>query len=447
MIDCRCRVLRGLLLALALLMAPSTPWAQEVVIEDEEAARANPEALLAAAVQLMERGLLDQAGTVIDRAEEYGAEINLVRFQRARLAERQGDLEAAAGFYRDMLLDEPDALRVRLELGRVYFLLEDDTKSQLQFNYALAGDLPEPVVANVRRFLRQIKARRRWALGFDFAFAPDTNINAATSKREVELFNLPFRLNDDAREESGVGIDFRLNGRYDVPLTSNVLLRQTGTLRRVDYDGGNFDDMNLALSAGPLLRRGDDEYSLAVQGGYRWFRDDRYSQFYGLRGSWRGRITDRTELQIGLQGLQLEHETNERLDGPRYSISIDPFYSLSPQSLLRGALTLDREETDDPTERSTGIFLGVGLFTELPAGFNIYVEPGIELRHYEEELVAFGDRKDSITGSFEINLRNRQLDFYGFTPLIGTILERRWSKLDFFEFERARFTLGVTREF
>ncbi len=432
------------LAALALVCAPLAPaFAQDrppagpqaparpepggrVVIEDEAAARADPNGLVAAAAELVNRNLLDQAGTLLDRAEEFGADAQSLRFQRARLAEARGDLEAAAGFYRQMLLQDPNILRVRLELGRVYFLLGDDRKSALQFNYALAGDLPEPVVQNVRRFLRRIDARRLWGFDFDFAFAPDTNVNAATSRREVSIFDLPFELDDDARETSGIGIDVKTSGRFDVPLTDNrsVLLRQTAFVRRLDYEGGDFDDTNLALSAGPLVRLGNNqEVSASALFGRRWFGDEGYSHYLGMRAAWQGRVTDRVNLGLNVQGFRLKHDEAERLDGPRFLVGVNPLYSLTPQSLLRGSVTLDRVRASDPTERSVGLFLGIGLFTELPFGFNVYAEPGIEFRKYDSNIPGFGfDKKDSITYSFEVNLRNRQLDFFGFTPLIGTVL-------------------------
>ncbi|MCB1885278.1 MAG: DUF560 domain-containing protein [Geminicoccaceae bacterium] len=426
---------------------PSPAAAQEVTIENEAAARANPELLLGAAAQLIDRGLLPQAGALIDKAVSFGVDANKARFQRARLAERAGNLEGAAAIYREMLLAEPDALRVRLELGRIYFLLQDDAKSELQFNYALAGDLPEPVVANVRNFLAQIKSRRRYAFDFDFAIAPDTNVNAATSQRQVELYDLPFQLDDNAREKSGVGIDVSTSGRYDVPVVPGLLVRQTASLRRVDYEGGNFDDTNLAYSVGPVLRQGNTEVTAAALLGRRWYSDDGYSYYYGLRGGWQSRVADRLDLALGVQAYNLKYDDAKRLDGPRFSISANPLYALSPQSLLRGAVTVDRELAETPSERSVGFYTGLGLFTELPYGFNVYAEPGIEFRVYDAKAGGFGKPRDSVTYSFEINFRNRQLDVYGFTPVIGTVLQKRDSKVDLYDFDRVRFTLGVSRQF
>ena len=120
----------------------SSARAQNVIIEDEEAARANPNKLVDAAEKLIVQGLFEQAEFLLGRAEAFGANLNAIRFARAFMAQSKGQLQQAAKLYRAILLEEPDALRVRLELGRVYYLLNDDTKAILQFRYALAGDLP-----------------------------------------------------------------------------------------------------------------------------------------------------------------------------------------------------------------------------------------------------------------------------------------------------------------
>jgi len=62
------------------------------------------------------------------------------------------------------------------------------------FRFARAGDIDDAVKANVDHFLAAINRLRQWTLNFLFrAGAADTNQNAATLRRQVNIFGLPFR--------------------------------------------------------------------------------------------------------------------------------------------------------------------------------------------------------------------------------------------------------------
>ena len=77
---------------------------------------------------------------------------------------RENLLNEAIGAFRTMLIEEPRLLRVRLELARAFYLKGEEELARRHFELVLAADPPEAVVANVRRFLAELQARRRWKL-------------------------------------------------------------------------------------------------------------------------------------------------------------------------------------------------------------------------------------------------------------------------------------------
>ena len=96
--------------------------------------------------------------------------------------ERLALLDEAVTALRAILIDEPGLVRVRLELARAFFYKQEDGLSQEHFERVLAGDPPPAVVANVRRFLFQIRARRRWSLHVGLPWRP-TQTSAAHPTR------------------------------------------------------------------------------------------------------------------------------------------------------------------------------------------------------------------------------------------------------------------------
>ena len=120
-------------------------------------------------------------------------------------AERDALLDEAIAAFRTMLIDRPDLVRVRLELARAFFLKGQDNLSRDHFERVLAGNPPQEVAANVRRFLSEIRARRRWSMYLSTAVAPDTNIGGASDERIIYIRGLPFRRDAEDLTTSGVG--------------------------------------------------------------------------------------------------------------------------------------------------------------------------------------------------------------------------------------------------
>ena len=168
-------------------------------------------------------------------------------------AEREALLDESIASFRTMLVDEPGLVRVRLELARAFFYKQEDSLSKEHFERVLAGNPPEPVVANVRTFLARIRARRRWNMHLGFALAPDTNIGSASDERTIYILGLPFRRNAEELTKSGVGLSVWGGGEYEHPLGQRVRLRLGMNGSRREYSGGRFDRMSMSWHAGPRV--------------------------------------------------------------------------------------------------------------------------------------------------------------------------------------------------
>ena len=111
--------------------------------------------------------------------------------------------------------------------------------SRRHFEHVLAGNPPEPVAYNVRRFLSQIRARRRWSLHTGFALAPDTNIGATSDESiiytDIGGQPLPFRRDAEELTTSGIGLSLWTGGEYQYPLDEGLRLRAGANVSRREY--------------------------------------------------------------------------------------------------------------------------------------------------------------------------------------------------------------------
>ena len=127
---------------------------------------------------------------------------------------RDAFLDIAVRTFQAMLVRNPALVRVRLELARAHFLREEDAQAKAHFERVLAGDNPPPVVANVNRYLAEIRKRKRWSSYFGFALAPDSNIGSASDERTINIFGLPFERDQEQLTSSGVGLSLWGGGEY-----------------------------------------------------------------------------------------------------------------------------------------------------------------------------------------------------------------------------------------
>jgi Tfp pilus assembly protein PilF len=68
-----------------------------------------------------------------------------------------GDFEAAVMAFERVLIIDPEAVEVKVELANSYYRLGANEVARQYFEEALAGDLPEDVRQGVISFLEELK--------------------------------------------------------------------------------------------------------------------------------------------------------------------------------------------------------------------------------------------------------------------------------------------------
>src|SRR5258708_32418279 len=103
---------------------------------------------------------------------------------RRRSPPRKRDGAMPSRWYRGILAQHPDLLRVRLDYARALF--EDGQDEEADYNFRLAlPDVPEAATANIYGYLNQIEARKRFTYGLSIRGSLDSDINAAPAVRQL----------------------------------------------------------------------------------------------------------------------------------------------------------------------------------------------------------------------------------------------------------------------
>jgi thioredoxin-like negative regulator of GroEL len=443
-------LVRGLLILFVVTGAAGLvqAQAQEQSSESEQSGQTVvPVSDTVAAALLMQAGRLEDAKTVLARALAVKPEDTQAQFLLAMIAVAENDYDTAISLFRAILVREPNAERVRLELARAFFLKQDYDNAYRQFRFARAADLPPEVAANIDQYLAAIARLRRWSYNFAVALADDTNINAATDLSQVDIFGLPFVLSDDARRTSGRGI--AVEGGFEwTPLLTDTIKAHFGLQgQRSEYSGGRFDDMTISGRVGPEFVFDRWQAVTLATGFQRWFGNKAYNHGFGARIALSHIAGPRLQLGVSADAQDITFEYGTEQNGVIASLTVSGLYTLNPSSSLRLVTGVAVRDAELPTFSNTTHWVAVGYYRDLPYGFSIYIEPGISRTRYYAPLFGFGETRVDEVWSVRSDLLNRRIDVRGFTPKLSFAFSDQDSTVPLYTYTRRQFSLGLTREF
>ena len=368
---------------------------------------------------------------------------------------REALLNLAIASFRVILINSPELVRVRLELARAFFLKGEDNLSRRHFERVLAGSPPEPVIANVRLFLNQIRARRRWTMHLGAAIAPDSNIGGTSDEEIIYIpFGgnlLPFRYNAQDPATSGVGLSVWGGGEYQHPLSERVRLRAGADLSRREHEGSQFDETFVSTHAGPrLLLDRDTEASVLALASQRWAGTEKVHHALGGRVEVGRRVNRAVTVNGRVSWEDRHYRTRTRLDGPALDVSLGGVWVIAPTVRADISAGYGRERPERMRERHERYRVGAGVSVILPLGFTVGGRGEYRWTDYEEgwfpHVLDKGAREDR-TRSVRASVHNRAFTLLGFSPELVVVQEERESNAQLHSYDRTRGELRFVQQF
>ncbi len=406
------------------------------------------ETLIKAARAALAEGKLDDAEFLLKGVKPGEGNIDDLDFLHGTIALARRNWPDAIARFRAMLARNPDLPRVRLDLALAYFQAGEDGNAAYHFRLALGSkDLPDVVRARALGFLDQIRRRKTWSVTGSLAVLPDSNINAATSARLVDLFGLPARLSDDARQTSGVGLSVNLSGGYEGRISEDLRFRVGGELRTRTYDESAFNEQLLSLRAGPRFLFEEFDLRTELTSRFRWLDGERYSRAGGveLSSDWLVAPTSRLSASVG--GERISHDTFLG-DGYSYGAHLGLNHALGRATLLQVNTSFRRQMLDRDAHSWGEFSFGASVKREFPLGFVLSAGPSYRRRVYGAPLPIYGpEPRVDRTLAGHVKVSNRHVSLFGFMPEVTIRHERRDSNLQLYDYERTAAEIGMVRTF
>ena len=360
---------------------------------------------------------------------------------------RSALLSEAIAALRAILIDHPGLTRVRLELARAFFLKGDDELSREHFERVLAGKPPAAMASNIRRFLHAIRARRDWSGYLTLGLEQNDNINNGADTEVIELFGLPFVVNEQSRRRAQTGVSVAAGVERQFPLGERRRWLLGIDTTRGDYEGHAFDQTYLRVRGGVrwLWSRGG-ELSLQAIGAQRELARDRHSVDAGLLLNARHRLSARLGVNARAARTQTRHRRTSSADHSDRDYRLGATYLFSP--LLQGDAHIGvGSERFKSGIRHRSRHAGIGLSVILPSGWTLGGRLERWRQRHGENAPFSADRRVDRRRIARLFLLNRGLTFYGFSPQLLVTRERQKSNSTLDNYRRTRVDLRFVRQF
>jgi hypothetical protein len=366
---------------------------------------------------------------------------------QVELLVRLGRDEAALDAIETYLSAHPDDAVARFQLAEIHFKRRHDQAAVLAYRLALAGGL-DPFRAGVTHArLEAINSRKSLRLWFGGSISPDSNVNAGTDATHVDLFGLPFQLDEAARRRRGVGVSAYGGVEKSFRLSPVLYVRATGFVSLSELPGEDLDSLFTSVRLGPEWRLGPNT-SVSAQatlsrndvGGALFEQREGVlleGDTYGRDRRWRGTLAAEA----------VRRTLNPGREGQSVTLDLSRTRYLSTSSLWSLGGTAVRRDARDASESYWQGEMSVGRLFQAPLASLLYVETRYGERRFDGSAAAFGVTRRDQEFSLQARVSKRDLLLFGAHPYVQMTLSRSRSNIDLYSYDRNRVEFGLTREF
>ena len=397
---------------------------------------------------LFRAGRIQDARKLLEQARPENDEERIERLFLLGLIEaRRGFPRRAAQRFEAILAQRPELTRVRLELAQVYHALGRDEKARFHLEASLADKLPSSVETAVEGFLNRIDARKRWSLSLSAAVLPESNPVKRTGREQVRIGGVPFRLNPDARESSGVGYLLTTGASFSPALANDLRGVFAVSSAAKLYKQPDWNDVSLhgEIGLARLLDRGAVSGGLRL--GRRWLAADPYSREIGPWMRARLRLSPVSGLEVNLSAVNRDHDSQDARSGWRFSARPAWSYALRATTSIETSLDLELSGARERYHGNRAAGLGITVSHAFRGGLSISPSVSVQVRRHAKPDPLFLKTRTDRQFRIAFNILHRAVQYRGLAPYAGYSLEWNRSNIPFNTYRNHGAVFGISRRF
>ncbi|PHM38487.1 porin family protein [Xenorhabdus innexi] len=347
----------------------------------------------------------------------------LVNFAQGGLARLDGELDLAAYHYQQVLNQQPDFPRIKLELARVYF--EDHKNREAEHLFSELSEkkqLPEAILKNSNSYLKAVELRNSWRGSFSAGYSYNDNVNMS-SDQEITLLGftpdgrIVKRQIPKAAKAWGMSYDATLSRHYQLSGHHGISVR--GLIYGENYR--NYQDGNentLQLTSGYRYKSKSHDISFSPLFEYKQLAGDRLYHATGIKTEWRWDMTAQTSLNTELEHKQLRHQHNDRRkDGELTSAFLSLSHAINKDFALFGGGDWTYRGNDQySVDRYQQWGVKAGFGGQIYHGVNGFLSATLRDRHFGAYSPMLNARRQDREQIYTATIKIPAAEILGMTP-------------------------------
>ena len=367
-----------------------------------------------------------------------------VLFLAGMVANLEKDYATAANEFRAMLTRDPSLIRPRLELALALQKNGNRIAAKYHYEQVLVANLPDTVKRNVHQQLGDIRERLP-TLRMSVDLVSDSNPNQTTNSRVIQIGGLSYVLNDAGSAKSVVGVLVTADANLPLPSDPSWYAHAYGEV--YEYPNCALDLMYGEVSVGKRFDKG--EHSLAVQLDVHAssFQDRALYNGYLARTNLFMRPMPKLAVVLDASFRTNDYDKLTFLSGNLMTVGINNIYVPSPTQRWDLGASITKNNADEAAYSFTQPGLSARFIQEWAGGWITGARlQGLFATHDAPDPF-FGETRRDKEARLEVDMYNRKLKLWSFSPKLLMGIVKRESNLDLYSYDRVYVRAGLSTEF
>lgn len=367
------------------------------------------------------------------------------QFTYALILKHEGRFKEAAILMRGVLDKKPDFTRVRQELAHTLALMGEKKAAIYHFSL-LADNAPSKSLRSFYEdFIDRVNIDRPWTLGGYLAIAPSTNISNATDQSLVHVGGIP--LAPGTKAESGVGLNYGVNGTYSFDLQDDLSLTFGGSVTGLAYKEKAYNQTQFGGFSQLSWRNDPWIFSGGMAAEYVLMGNEPYRVGYGPVFSVRRSFGPFGVTSANFSFQWLDYHDMDAYDGYQAGMSINHRYALTPSSSIRVGGGFNYVSAEKDFNSYTGYNINAKYAREWSGGILTDIEVEGTLRDYEGDFPLMTKSRLDRRLDIAVGATFRTLAMKGFAPRLEYAYSKNFSNVELYEYDKSTVSLFVTKQF
>lgn len=412
---------------------------------------ANTEDLNREAQLALSSGNVEYAKQLLKEAYTSGNFNNQSLFLLGMATKELDRLDDSEKYLLELLSRDPEAGRVKLELAEVVYRNGRPREATNLLREVKMTNPPERVGATIDSFIEFIESGlpRTWTGYASIGQIYDTNANQGPDLDTILIYNLPFELDSDAKNNRDWATVFRAGGSYNRAFDDNWAFQAGINLNYTDYKTlSDYDALATSIWAGPSWRSGPWSFSVPyIFNIVKLGHDQSYYQLAnGIAPQVSYQLTPNIQLQGAVSWQDKRYKTNSNRNSHATTFSPSARFLIDNRSFITAGAYIGEERSDMSTVSNKSEGINLSYFRQLDDNWSIQLSSAASQTRYRGIEDAFGMRRKDERYDLGLNISYLIQPWDAQVVLDHSYTKNR-SGIDLYGYERKQTSLSVLKYF